>query len=63
MTVGGRLYCQENAADFQKTLKDAIAAYGIPNKLYVDNGSPYSNEQLSFICDSAGTVLLHAGKR
>ena len=36
MIVGGKLYYQENAANFQKTLKEAIAAYGIPNKLYVD---------------------------
>ena len=63
MIVGGKLYYQENAANFQKTLKDAIAAYGIPNKLYVDNGSPYSNEQLSFICGSVGTVLLHTPVR
>ena len=63
MIVGGRLYYQENAANFQKTLKGAIAAYGIPNKLYVDNGSPYSNEQLSFICGSVGTVLLHTPVR
>ena len=45
MIVGGKLYYQENAANFQKTLKDAIAAYGIPNKLYVGNGSPYSSEE------------------
>ena len=63
MTVGGRLYYQENAANFQKTLKDAIAAYGIPNKLYVDNGSPCSNELLSFICGSVRTVLLHTPVR
>ena len=63
MIVGGKLYYQENAANFQKTLKEAIAAYGIPNKLYVDNGSPYSNDQLSFICGSVGTVLLHTPVR
>ena len=36
MIVGGRLFYQENAANFQKVLRDAIAAYGIPQKLYVD---------------------------
>ncbi|MCB6202665.1 DDE-type integrase/transposase/recombinase [Extibacter muris] len=46
MIVGGKLYYQENAANFQKTLREAVAAYGIPNKLYVDNGSPYSNERI-----------------
>ena len=63
MIVGGRLFCQENAANFQCVLRDAVAAYGIPHKLYVDNGSPYSNEQLSFICGSVGTVLLHTPVR
>ena len=63
MIVGGKLYYQENAANFQKTLMDAVAAYGIPHKLYVDNGSPYSNEQLSFICGSIGTILLHTPVR
>lgn len=63
MIVGGRLFYQENAANFQQVFRDAIAAYGIPNKLYVDNGSPYSNDQLSFICGSVGTVLLHTPVR
>lgn len=63
MIVGGKLYYQENAANFQKTFRDAVAAYGIPHKLYVDNGPPYSNEQLSFICGSIGTVLLHTPVR
>lgn len=29
----------------------------------MDNGSPYSNEQLSFICGSVGTILLHTPVR
>lgn len=63
MIVGGKLFYQENAANFQQVLKAAIATYGIPHKLYVDNGAPYSNDQLSFICGSVGTVLLHTPVR
>lgn len=63
MIVGARLFFEDNAYNFQKVLKDAIAARGIPNKLYVDNGSPYKNSQLSFICGSIGTVLIHAPVR
>mgnify|MGYP003292645106 FL=1 len=59
MLVGGELFYNDNAANFQKVFKDAISSYGIPDKLYVDNGAPYSNEQLSLICGSVGTVLLH----
>ena len=63
MIVGGRLFYQENAANFQQVFKAAIATYGIPHKLYTDNGAPYSNDQLSFICGSVGTVLIHAPVR
>ena len=63
LLVGGELFYNDNAANFQKVLKDAIATFGIPDKLYVDNGSPYCNEQLSLICGSVGTVLLHTRVR
>lgn len=57
--VGGGLFYNDSAYNFQKVLKDAVAAHGIPSKLYVDNGSSYSDGQLSLICGSIGTVLLH----
>ena len=63
LLVGGELFYNDNAANFQKVLKDTIATYGIPDKLYVDNGGPYCNEQLSLICGSVGTVLLHTRVR
>lgn len=59
LLVGGGLFYNDNAYNFQKVFKQAVAAYGIPMKLYVDNGCSYSNEQLSLICGSIGTVLLH----
>lgn len=57
------LFYSDNACNFQKVLKDAIATYGIPDKLYVDNGCSYSNEQLSMICVSLGILLLHTKVR
>ena len=63
LLVGGGLFYNDNAYNFQKVLKNAVAAYGIPTKLYVDNGCSYSNEQLSLICGSIGTVLLHTRVR
>ena len=61
--VGGELFYSDNACNFQKVLKDAIATYGIPDKLYVNNGCSYSNEQLSMICVSLGILLLHTKVR
>jgi transposase InsO family protein len=63
LLVGGQLFYNDNAANFQKVLKDAISIYGIPDKLYVDNGCSYSNEQLSMICISLGILLLHTKVR
>lgn len=63
LIVGGRFFYQDNSVNFQKVLMDAIATYGIPGKLYVDNGSPYKNEQLSLICGQLGCVLIHTPVR
>ena len=63
LIVGGRFFYNDNAYNFQKVLKEAVARYGIPNKLYLDNGSPYKNEQLSLICGSLGIVKLHTPVR
>ena len=46
LLVGGGLFYNDNAYNFQKVFKQAVAAYGIPMKLYVDNGCSYSNETL-----------------
>ena len=63
MIVGAELFYSDNAAGFQKVLKDAVSTYGLPAKLLVDNGSPYSNEQLSLICGSLGIALIHTRVR
>jgi len=60
MVVGARLFFEDNAYNFQTLLKDAVATHGIPNKIYVDSGPPYKNAQLSYICGSIGSVLIHA---
>lgn len=63
MIVGAQLFFQDNGVNFQKVLKNAVATYGIPNKLYCDNGGPYVNNQTTWICDNLGTVLIHAPVR
>lgn len=63
MIVAGRFFYADNAYHFQQVFKEAVAARGIPIKLYVDNGSPYKNEQLSLICGQLGTVLIHTPVR
>ena len=59
LIVGSRFFYNDNAYNFQLVLKEAISRYGICKKLYLDNGSTYSNEQLTLICGSLGVVKLH----
>ena len=61
--VGIDAFYEDNAINFQSVFKQAVLQYGIPAKLYTDNGSPYANAQLKMICGSLGTVLLHAPVR
>ena len=56
MIVGAGMSYSDNSYGFQKVLKQAVSTYGIPDKLYTDNGSPYIDKQLSLICGSIGTV-------
>lgn len=63
MIVGGEIFYNDNAYNFQKVLKRAIETYGIPDKLYLDNGSSYSNEQLTLICGSIASLCLHTPVR
>ena len=61
--VGYHIYFNDNAINFQEVLKKAIAAYGKPKALYVDNGSPYKNMQLAIICANLGIQLIHTKVR
>ncbi|MCX7745992.1 MAG: DDE-type integrase/transposase/recombinase [Clostridia bacterium] len=63
LIVGSRFFYNDNAYNFQQVLKGAISRYGICQKLYLDNGSTYSNEQLTLICGSLGVVKLHTPVR
>lgn len=59
MIVGGAAFYSDSAYNFQKLLKQAVATYGIPDKLMLDNGSSFTNEQLKLILAAIGTVEIH----
>lgn len=61
--VAARFVESDDAPAFQGTLRAAVASHGVPEKLFVDNGGPYKNGQLSLICGGLGIVLLHAAVR
>ncbi|MDR1640328.1 MAG: DDE-type integrase/transposase/recombinase [Clostridiales bacterium] len=57
--VGSGVFFEDNALNMQLVFKDAINTSGVPQGLYADNGGPYKNKQLTLICATLGTGLLH----
>ena len=60
LIVGHQFFFNDNALNFQIVLKQAITIYGVPKKIFVDNGKPYQNIQFKIICANLGSVLIYA---
>ena len=63
VVVAARFFRSDTGANFLVLLKGAVATYGVPRKLYVDNGAPYANAQLTGACGRIGCVLIHTRVR
>lgn len=50
----------ENTASFMEVFKQAILRRGIPQRLFVDNGSAFRSQHLSLVCAKLGVTLIHA---
>lgn len=59
LITNARFYFEDNAINFQKTFKGALKKYGIPQRIFLDNGKTYKNEQLSIICANCGIELIY----
>lgn len=60
LIMGFDIFFNDTSINMQKVFKTAIKTYGKPKKLFVDNGGPYDNKQLSLICATLGIELIHA---
>lgn len=60
LIVGCQFFLNDNSLNLQFVLKQAIKTYGVPKKIFVDNGKPYKNLQFQTICATIGTILIHA---
>lgn len=53
-------YPDVSERSFQRCLRKAIARYGIPRVLYIDNGAAFSSGQLKLICARLGIRITHS---
>ncbi len=59
----GQFFTEENSPAFKTALKTAFYKRGLPQMLYVDNGSIYSSAELTAICTRLGVRLCHTPVR
>jgi putative transposase len=60
LMVHARFYLSEKLASYLVAFEDAIAARGLPRKLYVDNGAAFRSKHLEYIAASLSISLIHA---
>lgn len=59
----GEFFLSENTETLIKALRSALYKRGVPEALYVDNGSIYTSKEISQICTRLGCLLCHAPVR
>jgi putative transposase len=60
LIVGARFEPAETELRLERTLRGALEARGVPEALYVDNGSPFASGQLQRACAVLGVRLIHS---
>ena len=59
----GEFFFNENVDSLVKTIKAAFYKRGVPEQLYVDNGSIYCSQEITLICARVGCILRHTPVR
>lgn len=59
----GEFFLAENTGSLIKALRSALYKRGVPESLYVDNGSIYTSKEITQICGRLGCLLCHAPVR
>lgn len=59
----GEFFHEENTVTLKATLKAALYKRGVPQTLYVDNGSIYAGKDITLICGRLGILLCHTPVR
>ena len=59
----GEFFLSENTDNLTKALRSALYKRGIPEAMYVDNGSIYTSKEITQICTRLGCLLCHAPVR
>jgi putative transposase len=59
----GEFFIAENTTTLTAALRSALYKRGVPEAMYVDNGSVYASQEMMQICARIGTLLCHTPVR
>jgi len=59
----GQFFCNENTHALVAAIRSAFYKRGVPDQLYVDNGSIYAGQEITLICARVGCILRHTPVR
>lgn len=59
----GQFFLSENVDSMITAIRSAFYKRGVPEQLYVDNGSIYTCQEITLICARVGCILRHAPVR
>ncbi len=59
----GEFFLQENVDTLIRAFRTALYKRGVPEMLYVDNGSIYSSAEIQLVCTRLGCLLCHTPVR
>ena len=60
MILHAQFYPEDNAVNTQDSFRQAVAKFGLPKRLFCDNGKSFANTQLGLICASLGIAIIHS---
>lgn len=60
LITGASFFLAEHSLSLQKTLKQAVLTYGVPQRFYCDNGKVFSSGYIHMVCAKLGTALIHS---
>jgi putative transposase len=59
LIVGAEFFFSEAVVNVKAALRDAVMTYGIPHKLYLDNGRNFCADDIELACAKMNCALIH----
>jgi len=59
LIVGAQFFFSEATVNIKTVLREAVLTYGVPRRLYLDNGRNFCADDLRIACAAMNTALIH----